>query len=244
MATKKRNKKGGKVSLGSATAEGFVQPVAQNLTALQDTAREKLAASQEQVGKQFSGLQEQAGKQFSGLQEQVKSFIPEMSVNGVLKKAFGLNDEQLAALGKADPSILQRAFWESLNEKKWALVTSALGFLPFIGQDFLAAKSVYKEATEVLSDSTKKIQAFLPKTSVSESVGIEMQDLNPTTAVTAGGARARNSNAILRRIEKSKKAFHNPNKSNATFGKGNTTFGKTKKPRKTRKQKRMRRVSK
>ena len=249
MATKKRNKKGGNVSLDTATAEGFVQPVAQNLTALQDTAREKLAASQEEAGNQFSGLQDQAGNQFSGLQDKAKNFIPDLSVNGVLKKAFRLNDEQLEALGKANPSILQKAFLESLNEKKWALVTSALGFLPFIGQDFLAAKSVYKEATEVLSDSTKKIQAFLPKTSLSESEGIEMQDLNPTTAVTAGGARARNSNAILRRIEKSKKAFHNTNKGNATFGKGNATFGKgnatfgkTKKPSKTRKQKRMRRV--
>ena len=218
---------------------GFANPVAQKLASVQEQAGKHFSGLQEQAGKNISGLQEQAGKQFSGLKGQVKSFIPEMSVNGVLKKAFGLNDEQLAALGKADPSILQRAFWESLNGKKWALVTSALGFIPFIGQDFLAAISVYKEATEVLSDSTKKIQALLPKTSVSESGGIEMQDLSAsaTTAVTAGGARARNSNSILRRIEKSKKVFHNTNKSNATFG-------KSKKPSKTRKQKRMRRMSK
>ena len=179
---------------------GFANPVAQ-----------KLASVQEQAGKQFSGLQEQAGKQFSGLKEQFNSLIPEMSVNGVLKKAFGLNDEQLAALGKADPSILQHAFWESLNEKKWALVTSALGFIPFIGQDFLAAKSVYKEVMEVLNDSTKKIQAFLPKTDSSDE-GIELQDINPSSPIVKRGGRLINSNAILRRIEKSKRVFHKTNK--------------------------------
>ena len=186
--TKKRNKKGGLVNT------------------------ENLAGLQEQAGSQLSGLQEQAGKQFSGLQGQVKSLIPQMSVTGLLKKAFGLNDEQLEALGKADPAILQRAFWQSLNEKKWALVTSALGFIPFIGQDFLAAKSVYREAREVLTDSTKKVQAFLPK---SDEMGIEMQNLSspsPSLVATGGGTKRKNSTTILRRIEKSKKAFHKTNK--------------------------------
>jgi hypothetical protein len=132
-----------------------------------------------------------------------------MSVTGLLKKAFGLNDEQLEALGKADPAILQRAFWQSLNEKKWALVTSALGFIPFIGQDFLAAKSVYREAKEVLTDSTKKIQDFLPKT---DEMGIEMQNLSSPSPIAMGGSKRKNSSAILRRIEKSKKAFYKTNK--------------------------------
>ena len=208
--TKKRNKKGGLVN--TANLAGLQEQAGSQLSELQNAASQKFAGLQEQAGSQLSGLQEQAGKQFSGLQGQVKSLIPQMSVTGLLKKAFGLNDEQLEALGKADPAILQRAFWQSLNEKKWALVTSALGFIPFIGQDFLAAKSVYREAKEVLTDSTKKVQAFLPK---SDEMGIEMQNLSspsPSLVATGGGTKRKNSTTILRRIEKSKKAFHKTNK--------------------------------
>jgi hypothetical protein len=221
----------------------------EQLASIQGNASEKLASIQGNASEKLASIQGNASEKLASIQGQVNSLLPEMSVNGVLKKVFGLNDEQLSALGKADPSILQKAFWQSLNEKKWALITSALGFIPFIGQDFLAAKSVYKEATEVLSESTKKIEAMLPKIS---SEGVEMQQLSasPTTVVPKGGSRARNSNAILRRIEKSKKAFHNTNKSNATFGKSNATFGKSnatfgksnatfgksKKPRKTRRR--------
>ena len=208
--TKKRNKKGGLIN--TANLAGLQEQAGSQLSGLQNTASQKFAGLQEQAGSQLSGLQEQAGKQFSGLQGQVKSLIPQMSVTGLLKKAFGLNDEQLEALGKADPAILQRAFWQSLNEKKWALVTSALGFIPFIGQDFLAAKSVYREAKEVLTDSTKKVQAFLPK---SDEMGIEMQNLSspsPSLVATGGGTKRKNSTTILRRIEKSKKAFHKTNK--------------------------------
>jgi len=205
--TKKRNKKGGLIN--TANLAGLQNTANQNFAGLQEQAGSQFSGLQEQAGKQFSGLQEQAGKQFSGLQGQVKSLIPQMSVTGLLKKAFGLNDEQLEALGKADPAILQRAFWQSLNEKKWALVTSALGFIPFIGQDFLAAKSVYREAREVLTDSTKKVQAFLPKT---DEMGIEMQNLSSPSPIAMGGSNRKNSSAILRRIEKSKKAFYKTNK--------------------------------
>ena len=68
-----------------------------------------------------------------------------------------------------------------------------------------------KEATEVLSDSTKKIQAFLPKTDSSDE-GIELQDINPSSPIVKRGGRLINSNAILRRIEKSKRVFHKTNK--------------------------------
>ena len=217
--TKKRNKKGGLVN--TENLAGLQEQAGSQLSGLQEQAGKQFAGLQEQAGKQFAGLQEQAGSQLSGLQEQagkkfsglrgqVKSLIPQMSVTGLLKKAFGLNDEQLEALGKADPAILQRAFWQSLNEKKWALVTSALGFIPFIGQDFLAAKSVYREAKEVLTDSTKKVQAFLHK---SDEMGIEMHNLSsPSLVATGGGTKRKNSTTILRRIEKSKKAFHKTNK--------------------------------
>jgi hypothetical protein len=208
--TKKRNKKGGLINTANLT--GLQNTASQKFAGLQEQAGSQFSGLQEQAGSQLSVLQEQAGKQFSGLQGQVKSLIPQMSVTGLLKKAFGLNDEQLEALGKADPAILQRAFWQSLNEKKWALVTSALGFIPFIGQDFLAAKSVYREAREVLTDSTKKVQAFLPK---SDEMGIEMQNLSsssPSPIAMGGGTKRKNSTAILRRIEKSKKAFHKTNK--------------------------------
>ena len=140
-------------------------------------------------------MQGKASEQLTELQGQAKSMIPDITVSSFLKKAFQLTQEQLDALLESNSIVLTEAFWDSLNKEKWALLTSAAGFIPFIGQDFLAAKSMWRESREVLKHTAEKITSNLPKTS------------EPQQALRGGG----NSNAILRRIEKSKRQFYTTN---------------------------------
>lgn len=169
--------------------------------------------------------------------------IPEgdSSLTSMLLRIFGITKEQLAALGQVNVSQLKGILWSTLKEKSFGISTALLAFVPFIGEYFLAGKALYKEGEDVKEAIIEKIKSQIPEVKI-PAAEIEMQDFSipksiPTaTALTKGGARARNTNAILRRIEKSKKAFHNTNKSNTTFGKSNNTFGKSKKPRKTRRR--------
>jgi hypothetical protein len=186
--------------------------------------------------------------------------IPEgdSSLTSMLLRIFGITKEQLAALGQVNVSQLKGILWSTLKEKSFGISTALLAFVPFIGEYFLAGKALYKEGEDVKEAIIEKIKSQIPEVKIPEvkipEAEIEMQDFSIPksipTELTKGGARARNTNAILRRIEKSKKAFHNTNKSNTTFGKSNTTFGKSnttfgksnttfgksKKPRRTRRR--------
>jgi hypothetical protein len=172
--------------------------------------------------------------------------IPEgdSSLTSMLLRIFGITKEQLAALGQVNVSQLKGILWSTLKEKSFGISTALLAFVPFIGEYFLAGKALYKEGEDVKEAIIEKIKSQIPEVKIPEvkipevkipEAEIEMQDFSipksiPTaTELTKGGARARNTNAILRRIEKSKKAFYNTNKSN-------TTFGKSKKPRRTRRR--------
>jgi len=168
--------------------------------------------------------------------------IPEgdSSLTSMLLRIFGITKEQLAALGQVNVSQLKGILWSTLKEKSFGISTALLAFVPFIGEYFLAGKALYKEGEDVKEAIIEKIKSQIPEVKIPEvkipEAEIEMQDFSipksiPTaTELTKGGARARNTNAILRRIEKSKKAFHNTNKA--------------KKPRKTRRLQRGRRVLK
>jgi hypothetical protein len=185
------------------------------------------------------------------VQEEEQIHLPEgdSSVTNMLLKIFGIDKTELEALGKVKVSQLKGILLSTLKDNAVGISTALLAFVPVIGEYFLAGKALYKEGEDVKDSVMKKIRDKI-KSQIPEAE-IEMQDLSTIpiatpvkTELAKGGARKRNSNAILRRIEKSKRAFHNTNKGNATFGKGNATFGKAKKPRKTRKLQRRRRVSK
>jgi hypothetical protein len=204
------------------------------------------------------------------VQEEDQIHLPEgdSSLTNALLTIFGIDERELAALGEVNVSQLKDILWSTLKEKSFGISTALLAFVPFIGEYFLAGKAVYAEGEKVKEAIIAKIKSQIPHVKISEvtplpKAEIEMKDLSipkataaatpiataaatpiATPLSTRGGSRKRNPNAILRRIEKSKKAFHNTNKSNATFGKGNATFGKTKKPRKTRRLQRGRRVTK
>jgi hypothetical protein len=190
------------------------------------------------------------------VQEEDQIHLPEgdSSLTNALLTIFGINKEELAALGEVNVSQLKDILWSTLKEKSFGISTALLAFVPFIGEYFLAGKAVYAEGEKVKEAIIAKIKSQIPHVKIPEAE-IEMKDLSIPTATAAatpiatplstrGGSRKRNTNAILRRIEKSKRAFHNTNKSNATFGKGNATFGKTKKPRKTRRLQRRIRAAK
>jgi hypothetical protein len=165
--------------------------------------------------------------------------IPEgdSSLTSMLLRIFGITKEQLAALGQVNVSQLKGILWSTLKEKSFGISTALLAFVPFIGEYFLAGKALYKEGEDVKEAIIEKIKSQIPEVKIPEvkipEAEIEMQDFSIPksipTELPKGGARARNTNAILRRIEKSKKAFYNTNKSN-------TTFGKSKKPRRTRRR--------
>jgi hypothetical protein len=178
------------------------------------------------------------------VQEEEQIHLPEgdSSLTNALLRIFGINKTQLAALGKVNVSQLKGILWSTLKEKSFGISTALLAFVPFIGEYFLAGKALYKEGEDVKETIIAKIKSQIPDVKIPEAE-IEMQALSTAPIATAtpiaipiatplsrGGARARNTNAILRRIEKSKKAFHNTNKA--------------KKPRKTRRLQRGRRVLK
>jgi hypothetical protein len=184
------------------------------------------------------------------VKEEEQIHLPEgdSSVTNMLLKIFGIDKTELEALGKVKVSQLKGILLSTLKDNAVGISTALLAFVPFIGEYFLAGKALYKEGEDVKDSVMKKIRdkinlqipdVKIPEVSIPKSLplaattAIPVQTVAPTVAptlVSQGGASKRNSNAILRRIEKSKKAFHNTNKA--------------KKPRKTRRLQRGRRVSK
>jgi len=177
------------------------------INTLKDQTLEQVNTLQGQASEKINTLKDQTLGQVNALKEKASTLVPKMTVTDFLKNKFELNDEQLEALSKADPSILQQAFWESLDEKKWPLFTSALALIPFFGQDVLALKSAWNEANEVLKKTKQKIVEQLP--SITEKSIANARD---SMLLQQGGSHSKKSNAILMRIEKSKKMFHNTNK--------------------------------
>jgi len=177
------------------------------INTLKDQMLKQVNTLQRQASKKIGTLEDQTLKQVNALKEKTSTLVPKMTVTDFLKNTFKLNDEQLEELSKADPSILQQAFWKSLDKKKWALFTSALALIPFIGQDVLAMKSAWKEGKEVLEETKEEILKQLPSIPPIPEVITEN-----SIPLQQGGSRSKKSNAILMRIEKSKKMFHNTNK--------------------------------
>jgi hypothetical protein len=180
-------------------------------------------------------------------EEQIHLENPEAggSLTNALLRILGIDKKELEALGEVNVSQLKGVLLSTLKDNAVGISTALLAFVPFIGEYFLAGKAVYAEGEKVKESVMKKIRdkikLQIPEVKIPEAE-IEMQNfstipqslpiatpLQTETVIAKGGARARNTNAILRRIEKSKKAFHNTNKSNASFG-------KSKKPRKTRRR--------
>lgn len=180
------------------------------------------------------------------VKEEEQIHLPEgdSSLTNMLLKIFGITKEQLEALGEVNVSQLKGILWSTLKEKSFGISTALLAFVPFIGEYFLAGKALYKEGEDVKEAIIAKIKLQIPEAkidiptladvtpdlSIRQSLPLAAATPIATPLSTRGGARARNTNAILRRIEKSKKAFHNTNKA--------------KKPRKTRRLQRGRRVLK